>query len=81
VPAHPSPRQRPESRRRPAGLEPPAAEQVERRRRLREGRRRAERQVANILEHADPLGLREDHADQRERIEVRRLVGVVLDGQ
>ena len=64
-----------------AGLEAPAAEQVERRRRLREHGRWAQRQVADVLEDADPLGLGEDHPEQRERVEVRRLVGVVLDGE
>ena len=64
-----------------AGLEAPAAEQVERRRRLREHRRRAQRQVSDVLEDADPLGLAEDHAEQRQRVEVRRLVGVVLDAE
>jgi hypothetical protein len=64
-----------------AGLEAPAAELVERRRRLREHRWRAQRQVADVLEDADPLGLGENHAEQRERVEMRRLIRVVLDGE
>ena len=51
-----------------AGLEAPAAEQVERRRRLREHGRRAQRQVADVLKDADPLGLGEDHTEQRKRV-------------
>ena len=62
-------------------LEAPTAEQVERRRRLCERRGRAQRQVAHVLKDADPLGLGEDHTRQRERVEVRGLVGVVLDGE
>ena len=64
-----------------AGLEAPAAEQVERRRRLREHGRRAQRQVADVLEDADPLGPGEDHAEQRQRVQMGPLVGVVLDGE
>src|SRR4051794_25968480 len=54
-------------------------EQIQRGRRLREHCGRAQRQVADVLEDADLLGLAENHTEQRERIEVRRLVRAVLD--
>ena len=62
-----------------ARLEPAAAEHVERRCGLRKYRRRPQREVAHRQEHADPLCPGEDHAEQRERIQMPPLVGVVLD--
>jgi hypothetical protein len=64
-----------------ARLDATAAEQVERRRRLREHGRWAQRQVADVLEDADPLGLGEDHTEQRQRVQVCPLIGMVLDGE
>ena len=64
-----------------AGLEAPAAEQVQRRRGLRVNGRRAKRQVADVLEDANPLGAGEDHAQQRQRVQMGPLVRVVLDGE
>jgi hypothetical protein len=61
------------------GLEPAAAEHVQRRCSLREYRRRSQWEVSHRREHADPLRSAEDHADQRERIQMPPLVGVVLD--
>lgn len=37
------------------------------------------RQVGNILEEAHPLGLPKDEDRQRDRVEVGRLVGMILD--
>jgi hypothetical protein len=64
-----------------AGFEAPAAEQVERGGSLREHGRWAQRQVADVLEDPDSLRAGEDRSEQRQRLEVRRLVGVVLNAE
>ena len=64
-----------------AELEAAAAQQVERRRRLGEHGRRPQRQVADVGEDAHRCRLREDRGEQRQRVEVARLVGMVLDAE
>ena len=64
-----------------AELEAAAAQQVERRRRLGEHGRRPERQVADIREDAHGRRPGEDRREQRQRVEVARLVGMVLNGE
>ena len=59
----------------------PAAQQVERRRGLGEDSRRPQRQVANVGEDPHRRRLGEDGRQQRLRVEVARLVGMVLDAQ
>jgi hypothetical protein len=63
-----------------AELEPAAADHVERRCRPRQHGGRAQRQVGDVGDEADPAGLRHQGCDQRERVEEVVLVGVVLDG-
>jgi hypothetical protein len=63
-----------------AELEPAAADRVERRCGPRQHGRRAQRQVGDVGDAADPADLRHQGCDLRERVEEVVLVGVVLDG-
>jgi len=60
-------------------LDASPAQPVERGRRFGEDHRMPHRQVGNILEEAHPLGLPKDEDRQRDRVEVGRLVGMILD--
>jgi hypothetical protein len=60
-------------------LEPAPAQLIERRRLLGQHRRRAEGQIGHVGEDANALRLAEEIADQRHRIEVLLLIGVILD--
>ena len=70
-----------EAARADAELESAVTQQVECRRRFGEHRRWPERQVGDGVEDAHRSRLGEDRGSQRHRVEVARLVGMVLDAE
>jgi len=69
----------PESTRAQAQLEAPVRQQIQRRSRLRQHRRRAQRQVDNVGENSHAFGARGDGREQRPGVVEPVLIGMVLD--
>ena len=70
----------PESAAPEAQLQPPAGQKVQARRGAREHRGLAQRKVDDVAGQVHALGLGGDIGEQRPRVQERRLVGVVLEG-